>query len=528
MLKLDFNERADSLPTWLRDFKLDTTQLWKYPNRQEIEVLIAEKFNTSANNVFLSNGGDESIELLFKLCKLNNKSILLPLPAFSQYTHQLSIWGLDFITVDAQPDLSIDVKALSQQLKANQWLIVTRPNNPTGECISEAVVLDLIHQAKQCGTFVFLDEAYVEFFQQDDAQNYGLEFDHVISLRTFSKAFGLAGARLGYLLGNETLIAQFKKYAMPFNVNSLSLQTAKKALQNTEEMRVYCSNIAKNRQHIFDYLCSCGIEVFNGQGNFLLFKLNSQRQQILSSFLAKKDIQIKTQVNDLPDCLRLTVPEDITELMQVFQTVFQPNLIAFDMDGVLIDTSGSYDRCILETAHSFSNNQFTNNMISALRAQGGFNNDWDLTQGLLAQAGTVVEIKKIIKTFQQFYQVYKSEEINLLDNDDLFQGHYSTAIVTGRPKTEALDGVAQLNIKPDHIISADDVQHHKPSPEGLNNLKATTKKNRLWFCGDTVDDMQAGQAAEALCIGIGKDAENLYQAGADIVLENINQLEALL
>ena len=124
MLQLDFNERADSIPKWLADFVADTSQIWHYPNRKEVETLIADKLGVSSNEVFLSNGGDESIELLFKLCKLQQQSVLLPLPAFSQYTHQLGIWDIDFIEVESQVNLTIDIDSLIDQLKPNQWLVV--------------------------------------------------------------------------------------------------------------------------------------------------------------------------------------------------------------------------------------------------------------------------------------------------------------------------------------------------------------------------------------------------------------------
>ena len=124
MLQLDFNERADSIPKWVTNFEANTLQLWQYPNRKEVETLIAKNFNVSPDKVFLSNGGDESIELLFKLCKLQQQSVLLPLPAFSQYTHQLGIWGIDFLEVESLDNLSIDIEELINKLQPNQWLII--------------------------------------------------------------------------------------------------------------------------------------------------------------------------------------------------------------------------------------------------------------------------------------------------------------------------------------------------------------------------------------------------------------------
>jgi histidinol-phosphate aminotransferase len=528
MLQLDFNERADSIPKWVTNFEANTLQLWQYPNRKEVETLIAKNFNVSPDKVFLSNGGDESIELLFKLCKLQQQSVLLPLPAFSQYTHQLGIWGIDFLEVESLDNLSIDIEELINKLQPNQWLIITRPNNPTGECISDSDLINLIESAKNINANVFLDEAYIEFYTDNSGVNFALDYDNVISLRTFSKAFGLAGARLGYLLGNENLIKQFKRYAMPFNVNNLSLQVAKLALQNITEMESYCEIIATNRQQIYNFLASRDIEVCESKGNFLLFKVNPEIKQILSSFMNRNEIKIKTSLNDLPNWVRITIPEKTDLLLAVLKTVFQPEIIGFDMDGVLIDTSESYDLCILETIKYFSKKTIDVTQVIQLREQGGFNNDWELTQKLLQQLGCSVLLDEVITQFQKYYTVFKDNETNLLKRNNLFEKNYITAIITGRPRDEARNGVKQLAIDPDFIISADDVNQQKPSPEGVNWLKSFTGKTYMWFCGDTVDDMQAGRAANCVCIGIGENKENLYKAGADIVLNNINQLEDLL
>jgi len=537
MLKLDFNERADSTPQWLNNFSVDVANLWRYPDRQVIEILIAEKYNTEKENIFLSNGGDESIELLFKLCKLNKKSILLPLPAFSQYTHQLGIWDIENCIVEGKPDLSIDTVAIKENLKPNQWLVLTRPNNPTGECLDKEVLTDLIISAKAKGANVFLDEAYIQFYIENDAINYSLEYDNVISLYTFSKAYGLAGARLGYLMGNQVLIEDFKKIAMPFNVNQLSLQVAKLGLQNETEVRSYCSKISDNRNEIYAFLTACNIEVCDGKGNFLLFKVKPKLKQILALFMGKNGIQIKTDVNDLTDWVRITIPEDIQLLMQVLKTIFSPQILGFDMDGVLIDTSRSYDACIVETVNHFTKTTISSAKIVELREKGGFNNDWDLSQGLIKQQGFDLEFEDVVNIFQQFYvgqdqkPGLKENEVNLLSDQNkntFFNKKYLTAIVTGRPKPEAIDGVLKLKINPDFVISADDVNQQKPSPQGINWLKSTTGKKRMWFCGDTVDDMQAGMAAGCVCIGIGENSQNLYMAGADIVLNSINELSELL
>jgi histidinol-phosphate aminotransferase len=533
LLKLDFNERADSIPKWLANFRLDTNELWKYPNREEVEIKISSKLQLNPENVFLSNGGDESIELLFKLCKLKDQSVLLPLPAFSQYTHNLKVWGIKNTLLAARKDQSIDTDAIINTLAANQWLILTRPNNPTGECIDEKTLIKIINKAKQMGAKVFLDEAYIEFFIDFENRLYCKEFENVVSLRTFSKAYGLAGARVGYLLGSSSLIEQFKSISMPFNLNRLSLQLVTQALENQDEVRDYCKIINQNRIQICNILNKANIPVFNGKGNFLLFKLNPKLKGLVSNYLSKNNIQVKTQLQDLEDYVRITIPENIERLVQALKSLFEPEIIGFDMDGVLIDTTESYDVCIQKTVKSFTNNTPSQAAIIQLRESGGFNNDWDMSLALIQQAGITVEFTDVKNTFQLFYLGNDAQmglinkEKLLLNNSTWNEFNTRKAIITGRPKLEAIQGTKKLNITPDLIISADDVSEQKPSPQGLLITQNQFNSKCMWYIGDTVDDMQAGNAANCVCIGIGSNSKNLYQAGADMVLENINQLKQL-
>lgn len=495
----------------------------------------------------LSNGGDESIELLYKNCKLNEESLLVPEPCFSQYTHNQMVWGNDTVFTPARKDLSIDVEALKQKLHARQWLILTRPNNPTGEYLSAAVLIDLIETAQAKGAWVFLDEAYVEFACEDEPIDY-TAYDNLVTLRTFSKAFGLAGARIGYLFGQPKLIQKLRDLAMPFNVSRANLQLASAAWQAREEIKAYCQTIANNRSEVADMLSTNGLKPCSSRGNFLLFETTPEKKVLFRRVMAKFGIQIKTELGGLPQAVRLTIPENMDLFMQALELILNPQLLAFDMDGVLIDTSMSYDQCIMKTVHEFTDENISQSDIEAVRARGGFNNDWVLTAELISNQGVKTTYQAVVETFQKFYLGDEdttglvTAEKNLLLaalKQSVFNANspYITAVVTGRPRQEAEHGVKQLNITPDFIISADDVNQQKPDPEGLQQVmqQCQTKPDqtsRAWFCGDTVDDMQAGTQAGCICIGIGAETpeaiENLYQAGADVVLENINQLETLL
>lgn len=539
-LKLDFNERADSQPQWLKCFELEVDELWRYPDRSLLENQMASDMGLVSGSVMLSNGGDESIELLYKKCKLNKQSLLIPEPCFSQYTHNQMVWQNDTVFTAACADLSINTEALKANMQANQWVVLTRPNNPTGEYLDNVDLIDLIAMAQQKGAWVFLDEAYVEFANDDQPIDYAA-YDNLITLRTFSKAFGLAGARIGYLFGVPKLIEQFRKIAMPFNVSGVNLQLASAAWQAKDEIIDYCQTIENNRITVAQILLNNRLKPFSSKGNFLLFETNPSQKTLLSRVMCKFGIQIKTELAGLPNAVRLTIPENIERLTQVLQLILEPEVLAFDMDGVLIDTSKSYDQCIIQSVATLTGQAVNQAEIEVVRAKGGFNNDWMLAAELVKQQGVEVAYETVIETFQKLYLgddinlgLVSQEQDLLLDplKQQVFNTQQTTAIVTGRPRMEAEQGVKQLKIDPDFIISADDVKLQKPNPEGLLQVLKTTQSASAWFCGDTVDDMQAGTKAGCVCIGIGATTpeaiENLYQAGADVVLENINQLETLL
>ncbi len=544
--KLDFNERSDNAPAWLSDAEINTDALWRYPNRAELEHRLSQDMNIPPDAVLLTNGGDEGIDLLFKFSTINNTQLRIPEPCFSQYSHNAKVWGNDccFIAADPSELLSINQSALTENLQANQWLIITRPNNPTGEFIPKQRLLAFIQAAQDKQARVFIDEAYIEFALADksddmfSAEEY-TAMDNVVVLRTFSKAFGLAGVRVGYLLGTPKLVNEFRRLAPPFNVSRVGLQLATQAWQNRDQMIAYTRQIATNRQRLSRQLNDYGLDVFPSQGNFVLFNANDVMKTTLFNVLKRQGILIKTQLNGLPDAVRITVPFALEPLLTALKHIFAPQRLAFDMDGVLIDTTDSYDQCIIKTVNDLSGAAVSLTDIQKLRESGGYNNDWDLSLALLQERGYKGDIAAVIDVFQGHY-LGTEQQPGLIEQEKAFispefidrlkQSPFKTAVVTGRPRQEAILGLKSIRWQPNDVISADDVSQQKPNPEGLLTLKNHTAVNSggFWFIGDTVDDMQAGRAAGYVCIGVGKNQQLLTQAGADVVLDNVNQLESLL
>jgi len=537
LLKLDFNERGDKLsPVAVESGYSD---LWRYPERENLESIIAGIESLQTNQVFCTNGGDEAIMILMRLIKETSK-LILPLPAFSQYTWGVESWKLDATLVPANDDLTIDLASTKNAVAktSNSIVVITRPNNPTGEKIQLNSLLDLIETASTNGSKVFLDEAYIEFSDDIIAASELVEqFDNLLILRTLSKAYGLAGIRLGYLLGDEKLISEFKTRSMPFNIPQPSLEIAERALleDNQKEMLDYCEVIKKNRTELSSWLAKSGIETVESEANFVLFRVSVLQAEAIKSFLNKRDILVRTfERGDLAGCVRVTIPYTLEILMPLLKQVLTPELVCFDMDGVLIDTSESYDLAVKATVEKLGNKAIDVSEVFSFRDSGGFNNDWVLSQALLEQQGIKLTLEEVTEVFQSFYLGENNDGL-VANEKKLINASLTSivnskeevqfSIVTGRPRPEAEAGAKLIEFSAAPIISLDDVEQPKPSPEGVKKLQCQFSKNS-WMCGDNPDDMQAANGSNSLAIGIGKrNAEALYLAGADVVLESINQLE---
>jgi len=550
-LKLNFNERCDFKSPLEKQFQFEDS-LWQYPDRKPLEAILAKRFGLNTAEVICTNGGDEAIMILMRLIK-ECSQVILPLPAFSQYTWGIESWQLTATLLEGKADLSIDIEATLAAIKTSPdaVVIITRPNNPSGELIAIESLIEIIETAKEYNSWVFLDEAYIQFSDQFSeeksiAGSLLKQYDNLVVLRTLSKAYGLAGIRLGYLLGSEQLIAEFNKRCAPFNIATPTLAIATAALSdnNQQDVQNYCQKIRENRQQLFAELTANNINVLPSQANFLVLQLPPKQSQAIVSFLAKNQIMVRSFNDSMSNCLRITIPYDIWRLSGLLQQALYPDLVCLDMDGVLIDTSGSYDATVIATVKALSNSTITQVDIEQLKSKGGFNNDWVVSQKLLANVGVELELDEVITVFQGIYLGADSDgKIGLVENETRIIGkslielinHSSTtfAIVTGRPLMEAKAGAKFINLESLDLISLDCVENAKPSPEGIERLqnKYTTSS---WMCGDNPDDMQAALASNSLAIGIcDKQSGNvkeqaLYQAGADIVINDINELEKWL
>jgi HAD superfamily phosphatase len=216
-------------------------------------------------------------------------------------------------------------------------------------------------------------------------------------------------------------------------------------------------------------------------------------------------------------------------------------VIVFDMDGVLMDVTDSYRETIVRTVHHFTGVSVTRERIQEYKNQGGWNNDWALSQRLAADLGVEVSYPEVSRYFISIFLdeglIHRERPIPGPGLLDRLGAKYELAIFTGRSRREATISLSREGwLDRFHLVTSDDVRNEKPAPDGLLQIAATRPGKQLLYIGDTVDDARSGKAAGVPFVGIasssspmrGELVAALRAEGAAAVLNDINELESLL
>lgn len=338
MIKLDAMENPYTLPSYLQQElgeRLGALAVNRYPAdgvkalRQALHRALQTGNeggggDAAAGELVLGNGSDELIHLLCMACAAEGAAVLAPMPGFVMYQLSAQFNHLRFVGVDLQADFSLDVPAMQQALQTHRpaLLYLAYPNNPTANLWAVSDIEALIERARTTNTIVVLDEAYQPF--ADDSWLERLrgrfaQYPHVVLMRTMSK-LGLAGVRVGYMLGHTALMAEVDKVRPPYNISVLNAECARFALQYADVYADQAAAIRAGRDMLGQQLEVLGLEVFPSQANMLLVR-HAQSQQIFDG-LKQHGVLVKNLHGQHPlltHCLRITVgtPDENQRLLQV-------------------------------------------------------------------------------------------------------------------------------------------------------------------------------------------------------------------
>ncbi|KIL48928.1 histidinol-phosphate aminotransferase [Jeotgalibacillus alimentarius] len=270
---------------------------------------LAAFYHLSGNHFILGNGSDEIIQIISRAMLDSSKNTVMAAPTFPQYKHNAVIEGAEVIEVplvEGHHNLQAMASAVNGQT-AVVW--VCSPNNPTGVSIAEKDLVQFLDQIPK-DVLIVLDEAYYEYVTAEDYYN-ALElinsYSNLIVTRTFSKAYGLAGFRVGYGIANPALIQSLEPVREPFNTNALAQQAAAAAIGDQTFIE---SCRQQNREGIqkFEQFChEHGLTYYPSQGNFILVHFNQDADDLFEALLRKGIIVRSGQALGFPNSLRITI-----------------------------------------------------------------------------------------------------------------------------------------------------------------------------------------------------------------------------
>lgn len=289
--------------------EIDTLPLNRYPDpyQRELKKNLAALNNVVEENVFIGVGSDEVIDLLIRLfCEPEKNSVVLLEPTYGMYRVAASIQNIETRSCLLTEDFQIDLDAVKRTIDATTKLIFCcSPNNPTANVLRSDDILMMC----KLGAIIVVDEAYVDFAQTRSLGQQVLSLPNLVVMRTFSKAWGLAGIRLGYCIANSLIVSYLMKIKLPYNINALTSHMALKALHKSNEVRQRVAAMIQERQWLSLELSrlSCIEKVFPSDANFLLVRC--QDANVIHSRLISKGIIIRNRSSEprIRNCVRITV-----------------------------------------------------------------------------------------------------------------------------------------------------------------------------------------------------------------------------
>jgi len=292
----------------------------RYPDPLQFKIKekIATLENVKTTEIFIGNGSDEAIDLLFRIfCEPRKDNILICPPTYGMYQVSAEINDVSIKRANLTADFQLDFQAIENSMDANtKLLFICSPNNPTGNAFAKDEISNL---ANNFGGIVVVDEAYIHFSGKDSMLNEIENFPNLVLLQTFSKAWGLAGLRVGLAFANEEIIALFNKIKPPYNVSQIAQEAILDALKNREKVEKTIAEIIFEREKLIERLKEFSFvkKIYPTDANFILVKtLDAER---IYKFLLGEKIVVRNRNNvELCEgCLRITVgtPEENANLM---------------------------------------------------------------------------------------------------------------------------------------------------------------------------------------------------------------------
>lgn len=328
-MSLDLNEsQAGCSPRVLERLRsLSGEEVSFYPQREVGENLVAGFFRLAPEQVLLTNGMDEALALLFTTYLGSDGNddqsgeLLFADPTFVMYPILGEALGASVVRLQSGADLALPVSDFLARISPRtRVIVIANPNNPSGLAAARADLLEIVAAAPNAA--VVIDEAYVDFCGETAMADLAAH-PNLFVLRTFSKAYGLAGLRLGAIAGSAEQIGYLRRFALPFNVNSAALACLESALSDQAFVRDHVAQVKQQRDRLSRLFSELGLHHWPSQTNFVLARVGSKSKAFIES-MQRRGVAVRdTSSNPGCDgCVRITVgtPEQMDAVLPAIRS----------------------------------------------------------------------------------------------------------------------------------------------------------------------------------------------------------------
>lgn len=276
----------------------------RYPDRDALALRTALAAHLNARNalalgaeqIWVANGSNEVIQQLFMACGGPDRTAVGFVPSYSMHALIAHACNTTWEEIPRSSDFAIAIDRKRLEQRRPKLVFVTSPNNPTGTAVSMDTLRGLAEITADLGALLVVDEAYAEFARDPSSTALSLQsaFAHVVVLRTMSKAFALAGARVGYLVADPSVVEALQLVRLPYHLSSVTQAVALAALEHAEQLLASVDQVRAERDRLASRLTALGLEVVPSDANFLLFAVPGRPheiwQQLLDSGVLIRDV----------------------------------------------------------------------------------------------------------------------------------------------------------------------------------------------------------------------------------------------
>ena len=309
-LRLHLNENTGGCSSRVIDAirRLKPTDVSTYPSYRDVVLTCAKYFNVDPDWVLLTNGLDEGILMAavghISRARIHDAETIVPLPAFDPYPNSTAAAGATSVRVAPGTDLVFPTEGVLKAITPRTRMIfLNTPNNPTGQLISIEDLVRISEAASQA--IVLIDEAYIEFGGESFLPALP-RHPNVLVGRTFSKAYGLAGMRVGIVIGQPPALDPVRAVTLPFNINAVALTAVQAALEDVMFLPRYAAQVAESRERLYAACRRLGLQYWESAANYVLVRVGETAPFIEA--LSARKIHVRDRSKDpvTPGCIRIT------------------------------------------------------------------------------------------------------------------------------------------------------------------------------------------------------------------------------